>query len=178
MTFPVASSMISHAQVNRAEDVISKRSIDEVSSYSKKRSADSQAKRQKTSVVASKQFNFIYDQYTEARGEPKMLEITCRKCNAWVMDYQKDGPGKLLRCYLDRIYHPKALRKATFTQNEAKSAPPLKCLKCETILGNPFIYKRRFPKPETRPAYIIVPYRDIHTEKYLPSIIFKEREPK
>lgn len=160
------------------ESIAPKRSLNESYSTSKKNGADSHAKRQKTSEVASKQFNFIYDQFTEARGEPKMLELNCRMCNAWVMDYQKDGPGKLLRCYVDRIYHPRALRKAAFTESTLKNTPKLTCKKCEAIIGNPFIYRRRFPKPETRPAYLIVTHKDKNLNKYVPSITLNEREPK
>lgn len=123
--------------------------------------------------VLKKQFNFIYDQYTEARGEPKMLEISCAKCNTWFMDYQKDGPGRLLRCYADRIYHPQALRKKTFTRNELSNVDSLICEKCNTVLAMPIIYTRQKPKPELRPAYKICTI--ISHGKQQPSIILKER---
>lgn len=132
-------------------------------------------KRRKTSTSTQHCFRFIYDQYTEARGTPKMLEITCRKCNAWVMDYQKDGPGKLLRCYVDRIYHPSALRKKIFTHQSVHEITPLVCKKCQTILATPFMYSRRFPKPESRPAYLILTDTLPGTNYKISSIIMKDR---
>ncbi|MCH9614256.1 MAG: hypothetical protein SP1CHLAM54_17870 [Chlamydiia bacterium] len=46
--------------------------------------------------------DFIIDQYTLARGEPLLLKVYCM-CGCELVTYQKDGPGPLLRCYLDRI---------------------------------------------------------------------------
>ena len=97
-------------------------------------------------------FAYIHDQYTEKRGNPVMLEITCAKCHQWVMDYQKDGPGRLLRLYLDRIYHPQAWRER-FTKATVRSAPALQCTKCQNILADPFIYRRQYLGAEERPAY-------------------------
>lgn len=116
-----------------------------------------------------RKFDYIYDQYTEARGEPKMLEVTCAKCHAWVVDYQKDGPGRLLRMYLDRIYHPKALRERIFTATTVKSATELKCHRCKRVLARPIIYQRKFPEPETRPAYLIL------NDRRVPMVEYQER---
>lgn len=116
-------------------------------------------------------FKFVYDSYTEARGKPKMLEITCNNCGQWILDYQKDGPGKLLRCYTDRIYHPKKLKVNTFTKVNVKQARSLSCTKCLNVLGKPFIYVRQFPKPEMRPAY-----RILNDHKGIPKISIKLRE--
>lgn len=94
----------------------------------------------------------IRDRYTEARGEPRIIEIQCGRCKEPVMEYQKDGPGRLLRCYLDRIRTP----QPTFTDTTVRSATDLKCRHCFQVLGKPFIYHRSLPYPETRPAYKIV----------------------
>lgn len=131
-------------------------------------------KKKKVSKESSPQFNFIFDQYTEARGEPQMLEITCRKCNAWCMDYQKDGLGRLLRCYVDRIYHPSALRNKVFTQRNLKNTSNLSCVECSTSLAEPIIYKRQYPKPEIRPAYRIL--NDNLNGKQIPRILIKKRQ--
>ena len=72
------------------------------------------------------------------------------------MDYQKDGPGKLWRCYLDRIYHPRALRKNTFTEETLHSVRRLTCPACYSVLGKPMIYRRIRPKKEERPAFSII----------------------
>jgi hypothetical protein len=52
--------------------------------------------------------------------------------------YQKDGPGSLLRCYLDRIHFPK----------ELNGKENLNCAGCNRTIGTPMIYK-----PEQRPAF-------------------------
>ncbi|HEV3269191.1 MAG TPA: hypothetical protein VGZ69_00900 [Candidatus Rhabdochlamydia sp.] len=115
-------------------------------------------------------FPYVYDQYTEARGESKMLEITCAKCHKWVLDYQKDGPGTLVRMYVDRIHHPRDLREHTFSAETISSTAPLRCWNCEELLAEPIIYCREGPYPETRPAYrILITGRE-------PAIRFEENE--
>ncbi len=91
---------------------------------------------------------FIYDAYTSRRGEPKMLEISCRRCNDYVMDYQKDGPGRLLRCYLDRIHAPSRLKERQYERFDVRTSPLLKCAYCKSTIGIPMIYAS-----EDRPAY-------------------------
>ncbi len=50
---------------------------------------------------------FKNDRYKQKRGGgSKLLQISCRECNAIVCHYQKDGLGGLLRLYLDRISEP------------------------------------------------------------------------
>ena len=92
--------------------------------------------------------NFIYDAYTQRRGTPKMLEIICRSCTAPIMDYQKDGPGRLLRCYLDRIHRPSRLHDRQYERFSVAHSPNLQCPRCHTNVGYPMIYKS-----EHRPAY-------------------------
>lgn len=91
---------------------------------------------------------FIYDAYTERRGQPKMLEIKCRRCGGWVMSYQKDGPGALLRCYLDRIHAPEHLEDRQNLQFDVRTFPRLRCNSCNVIIGVPMVYQL-----ESRPAY-------------------------
>ena len=44
------------------------------------------------------------DKYLRVRGgTARMLDIHCAKCGAWILKYQKDGVGQLLRCYLNRF---------------------------------------------------------------------------
>lgn len=104
------------------------------------------AKPAKKSVDKKHEPIFIYDTYTARRGTPKMLEIFCAGCDKHIMSYQKDGPGALLRCYLDRIHSPKALKNKQY-DNIAN----LTCLSCSRIIGTPMIYK-----PENRPAYRMI----------------------
>ncbi len=47
------------------------------------------------------------DKYKKSRGGySRFLDIRCRKCNAFICFYQKDGPGHLRRMYIDRINEP------------------------------------------------------------------------
>lgn len=48
---------------------------------------------------------FIDDSYRLARGnQSRMLLISCEKCGSFLFHYQKDGPGPLKRCYIDRVF--------------------------------------------------------------------------
>lgn len=44
------------------------------------------------------------DQYSRARGASQFLNLFCAACGGFVLLYQKDGPGALLRLYLDRYW--------------------------------------------------------------------------
>lgn len=84
---------------------------------------------------------FIRNRFTKSRGEPQLYKISCTSCATPVLLYQKDGPGQLLRCYIDRVHFPKNLvSKSTFT-----------CIKCHTLIGTYMIYK-----PENRPAFRMI----------------------
>lgn len=83
---------------------------------------------------------FIYDAYTQRRGEPKMLVIKCDRCKHRVMSYQKDGPGSLLRCYLDRIHSPEYLHDRQYKYSDTRNLPLLKCDSCRSVIGVPMIY--------------------------------------
>lgn len=102
---------------------------------------------------------FINDAYTERRGEPKMLELCCSQCEKRVMDYQKDGPGRLLRCYLNRIHSPFYLKKLQYEHFDVKTAQDLTCTHCSAILGTPMIYFS-----ENRPAFQLLKGRSFFKE--------------
>jgi hypothetical protein len=95
--------------------------------------------------------DFIYDRYTARRGIPKMLDIHCNECGDILIKYQKDGPGRLLRCYLDRIHAPISLKGLQYERFDIKTSPYLSCEYCRLIIGKPMIYA-----PESRPAYHLV----------------------
>jgi hypothetical protein len=97
-------------------------------------------------------FKFKNDSYAKRRGTPVMLAISCAKCNMYIMHYQKDGPGPLLRCYLDRIHYPEELHNRQYTLFNKKTFPQLSCNSCTTIIGLPIIYEK-----ENRPAYHMRP---------------------
>lgn len=80
------------------------------------------------------------DKYLRARGgTARMLDIHCAKCGAWILKYQKDGIGQLLRCYLNRVFAPPELVMLQHNSaiKEPKDAPNLVCLKCNSIIGIP-----------------------------------------
>lgn len=64
------------------------------------------------------------------------------------MVYQKDGPGPLKRVYLDRIFDPVGLKDLQLSP--LKSITPLKCKKCQRVIGVPYVYSK-----EKRKAFMI-----------------------
>lgn len=97
-------------------------------------------------------FKFRNDSYTRARGAPAMLMIVCAGCGQYVISYQKDGPGPLMRCYLDRIHHPEDIKQrqhGNFSKNEC---PKLECPQCHALIGVPTVYEK-----ENRLAYTMRP---------------------
>ncbi|OGY59222.1 MAG: hypothetical protein A3H06_02345 [Candidatus Colwellbacteria bacterium RIFCSPLOWO2_12_FULL_44_13] len=79
------------------------------------------------------------DKYKKARaGKSRLLNISCAKCNSFLLSYQKDGVGHLKRLYLDRIQK----------FEKEKAAKLLVCKSCKNILGTYFLYEK-----ENRPAY-------------------------
>jgi hypothetical protein len=90
-------------------------------------------------------FKIKNDRYAKTRGgNSKLLFIICSNCSQPLMIYQKDGPGKLMRCYTDRI-----VWSANHTD---KHTDLLLCSSCDSIIANHMIYK-----PENRPAYRLIP---------------------
>ena len=88
------------------------------------------------------------DKFQKSRGRPKILHIKCSKCHSLVLIYQKDGPGPLLRCYLDRIAWPTSFSLLNTPSVSIKDLQPIKCTECASLLGSPFIYLK-----ENRLAY-------------------------
>jgi hypothetical protein len=51
---------------------------------------------------------FKNDKYKKVRGGySRLLKISCQKCDEYICNYQKDGPGNLRRMYVDRIVNPR-----------------------------------------------------------------------
>ncbi len=68
-----------------------------------------------------------------------MFDIFCTACGAFVLNYQKDGPGQLLRCYLNRIFAPPELERL---QRDSVIKEPcdmsnLACPSCKAVIGTP-----------------------------------------
>lgn len=100
-------------------------------------------------------FKLKKDRYAKSRGGPsKYLYIACGNCEEPAMVYQKDGQGRLLRCYADRIVWPPELvdAQAELTAETIKQAGVLACASCESVLATPMVYE-----PENRPAFRIIP---------------------
>lgn len=84
---------------------------------------------------------FKSDKYRKSRGgHSRWLELSCEKCGADVLTYQKDGPGMLKRLYFDRIVKPEAL--TSLQKYSIKSIHSLSCKKCKTVLGIPYTYEK------------------------------------
>lgn len=80
------------------------------------------------------------DHYLRARGgKAKIIDIFCLSCNALVLTYQKDGPGKLLRSYLNRIFAPAPLEQLQHDSviMEPHHMPNLVCPNCQVVIGTP-----------------------------------------
>lgn len=80
------------------------------------------------------------DNFRHTRGgNTKIYDLFCSKCGAFVLKYQKDGIGILLRLYFDRI-----TGVSNFTSN-------LNCSKCNCLIGTKMNYR-----PESRLAYRLI----------------------
>lgn len=99
-------------------------------------------------IQAIQPIHFKKDAYMRRRGKPKMLLLACSQCQCYLMAYQKDGPGPLIRCYLDRIVHPSFLEQRQHEPFNAHTSPSLQCRQCKVVIGSPTIYEK-----ECRPAY-------------------------
>lgn len=95
---------------------------------------------------STKKFKLKRDGYMSVRGGTSaFFNIYCAHCRRWLLLYQKDGTGNLLRLYLDRIH-------ALETLTESMRSKGLTCGHCNASIGVPMIYK-----PENRPAFRLIP---------------------
>ncbi len=84
------------------------------------------------------------DKFSARRGGgSKVLDIYCKRCNNMIMIYQKDGHGRLERCYMDRIIYPSGYQ----------SLEELICNDCEAVVGEPMVFKKH---GENRPAFNMI----------------------
>ena len=83
---------------------------------------------------------FIKDKYSKVRGgRSKFVHIHCVGCDEILFSYQKDGPGSLKRCYLDRISEAHV---------KIAESSKIECIKCNKDIGYPMLYKK-----ENSPAF-------------------------
>lgn len=84
--------------------------------------------------------SFISDVYCQNRGGwSRFLVISCKACGTFLFHYQKDGPGPLKRCYLDRILNA----KPKFNDHGF-----IFCPHCKACLG----FNEPYTKEQNRPA--------------------------
>lgn len=88
----------------------------------------------------TEKFPFIINEFTEKRGEPCLVHVNCQKCDQQLFIYQKDGPGPLKRCYIDRVHD-------SSIDLSKPQHPVIKCPNCARKLGCLEIYEK-----ENRPA--------------------------
>jgi hypothetical protein len=101
----------------------------------------------------SKQFSIKKDGYRKARGgTSKLIDLRCSQCRKNIMVYQKDGPGALLRTYLDRILWPAFLANLQNDIKTKENMPNLSCPECHNLIGTPMVYVQ-----ENRFAFRMIP---------------------
>lgn len=83
------------------------------------------------------------DKFYRARGgSSRFYNIYCSACRAWLLLYQKDGPGKLFRLYLDRIFAPNELAALHVLAQETGGYPGLTCAICGSSIAVPMVYEQ------------------------------------
>jgi RNase P subunit RPR2 len=84
------------------------------------------------------------DRYLRERGgRAAFLILTCAHCGGELAVYQKDGPGNLLRCYLNRFFYPEAMQSLqnNLQITQPNDLPTWKCADCHSIIGHPMRYR-------------------------------------
>jgi len=85
---------------------------------------------------------FKKDRYVNARGgNSHFLDLFCSKCNKHLVLYQKDGHGRLLRIYLDRIFEPQEFAFLNLRISDKAEMSNLVCQQCKALVGVPMIYE-------------------------------------
>jgi len=94
------------------------------------------------------------DSYRSERGgTAKLIDVICANCSSKILLYQKDGPGWLKRCYLNRIFEPEEYAKLQDDKSISgpKDMPNLICLSCKKLIGTPIKHK------DGRLAFALIP---------------------
>jgi hypothetical protein len=84
------------------------------------------------------------DVYRRQRGgQAFFLILRCTRCSERIMLYQKDGDGRLKRCYLNRIFDPPELEalQREYADRPPGDLPPLACKRCNLTVGLPIRYR-------------------------------------
>jgi len=76
------------------------------------------------------------DKYLNARGGTvKFVDVSCTNCGEMFSVYQKDGPGWLKRCYLNRI-----IESSFYGIKKVEDIKNLTC-SCGNTIGTPMKHK-------------------------------------
>ncbi|MBI5071889.1 hypothetical protein HZB93_03305 [Candidatus Falkowbacteria bacterium] len=79
--------------------------------------------------------------FRERGGKAKIIDLSCAVCGQYLFTYQKDGPGWLKRCYLNRVIISgqflKLFDKKIKDQKEMKNM----ICQCGTLIGVPMCHK-------------------------------------
>jgi len=82
------------------------------------------------------------DKYLRARGgTAKIIDVSCARCGAYLFTYQKDGPGWLKRCYLNRILGPEKWEGLQYSSTTTKDLKNIVC-SCGQLIGTPILYNK------------------------------------
>lgn len=104
------------------------------------------------------------DKYSKARGgSSKFLILSCANCRREGFIYQKDGPGRLVRLYVDRFVAPQEFVEKLNNITTKSEMSGLKCPYCDELLAVPMIYEK-----ENRLAYRLLINKVIKSEKQSP----------
>lgn len=96
--------------------------------------------------------SFKNDRYVKARGgNSHFLNLYCSKCDNHIALYQKDGQGRLIRIYLDRIFEPSGLAAAQRIYRRKDDLTNLHCSKCGSVIRTSMVYE-----PENRLAFRLI----------------------
>lgn len=109
-------------------------------------------------------YEVIKDKYTKARGgTAKFNLIICANCKKIIFLYQKDGPGRLLRLYLDKFVAPVSFAKMVKQIKTKAEMKGLRCPVCNELLGIPMIYEK-----ENRLAFRLINNKVLRKEETSP----------
>ncbi len=79
--------------------------------------------------------------YRDRDSYAEWWTIGCSACAQKVLLYQKDGHGKLYRCYLNRIFAPSDYANLQYDSRlTVKKLPNLVCAHCKNLLGIPMLH--------------------------------------
>jgi hypothetical protein len=77
----------------------------------------------------------------ERGGAASLVLVSCNRCRCELFLYQKDGPGPLLRCYLNRIGAAAHTVIVAVDAGSIEEIADLTCPGCAATVGTPSRYR-------------------------------------